>query len=337
MDARAPRPYPWVVPIAVGASAAIPELGPVGRADLIEWLWMRLGDAGLMAIDEGSVDVGEALTAGIVGAPLVIDSAAAPSNRDWVAARETGTIELAFVDAPAAHAAIAVLAVVTGIGIGSAVPAAPLPIPVPQEPVAVPGFGWVLPPPDPAHGRPADGPPAPVGTRVIIDAGTGFGTGLHPTTQLCLRALVDHAGGSIGRVLDIGAGSGILGIAAAVAGAGHVDAVEIDDRVHAAIRHNAALNGVAERIRLVATLADLDALPGGVAPYDLVVANIVAPVLLEIAPWIGRWLARPSGRLVLSGLREEEVADVAARYRDLLGVESRACGEAGWTCLSYRT
>lgn len=337
MDDGDPQPPPWVVPITVGATATIPGVGPVGRADLVEWLWMRLGDEGLVAIDEGSVDVAEAVTAGIVPALLVIDSAAAPADRDWVADRGTGTIELALVDAHAAAAAIGALAAVGGIDVGSPRPAPPAPAPVPQAPLAVPGFGWVLPPPDRPPDQAAHGSPTPGDYRVIVDAGAGFGTGLHPTTQLCLRALADHArAGPIRRVLDVGAGSGILGIAAAVAGAGQLDAVEIDDRVHGAICRNAALNGVADRLRLVATLADLEALPGAVAPYDLVVANIVAPVLIEIAPWIERWLARPGGRIVLCGLREDDVGRVAARYRDLLGAEPRRLAADGWTCLTSR-
>jgi ribosomal protein L11 methyltransferase len=341
-NAATADPAPWVVPLEVPALVSLPDVGPAGPDDLIEWLWMRLGEEGLLAIDEGTVDVAVAVATGLAPGPLVIDTAAAPRQRDWVAEQSTRRIELVFVDEPAARAALELLTPIAGLSIGPprAAPAVP---PVVQEPVAVPGFGWVL-PPGAGMGRPHGGQGAEAIARVIIDAGTGFGTGLHPTTRLCLQALARHAadGGRLDRILDVGAGSGILGLAAALCGGGHVDAVEIDPHVHGAIVHNATLNGVAARVRLATALAELAPLPDGAArpataTYDLVFANIVAPVLMELAAALCPLVARPSGTLILSGLRGEDVATVAACYEQLVGSPPTIHDAEGWHCLVVRT
>ncbi len=338
--ASAVDPVPWLVAVAVAGPFAIPDLGPAGVDDLVEWLWMRFGDEGLVGIDEGSVDVDEAVAAGLAAGPLVIDVAAAPADRDWVAAGPRRVVGLAFGDEPAARAAVAVLAAMAGLHVE---PPRPLVVaaPVPPEPVAVPGFGWVLPPggavPVAASTHALPHAPAaapPRGAIVFIDSGLGFGTGLHPTTRLCLRAIADHvaAEGRLDRVLDCGAGSGILGIAAAVLGAAAVDAVEIDTRVHAAIRANAAVNGVEPRLRIAATLTGLG--PPPARGYDLVVANIVAAVLDDLAAALGE-LTAPGGRLVISGLLAAEAPAVAERYARLCGARGSVTAEGDWRCLSF--
>ncbi|MFM8290584.1 MAG: 50S ribosomal protein L11 methyltransferase, partial [Planctomycetia bacterium] len=198
-------------------------------------------------------------------------------------------------------------------------------------PVVVAGFGTVLPTWEPGVARSgADG------ATIFIDPGTGFGTGLHETTQLCLAALAARrrAGGRLDRALDFGSGSGILGIAAAVLGARLVDAVEIDAACHAAIRANAIRNGVADRMRVAA------ALPANEAGHDLVLANIVAPVLVEQAPALCRQVRRDAagaieGGLILGGLRAADVAAVAARYEALLGSGPAVTTGGDWRCLHF--
>jgi ribosomal protein L11 methyltransferase len=197
--------------------------------------------------------------------------------------------------------------------------------------IAVPGFGAVCPAWDEGeswasvHGR-----------TIFIEPGAGFGTGLHETTQLCLAAIAGWAGqgGRIDRVLDFGSGSGILGIAAAVLGADHVDSVEIDPRVHDAIGGNAARNGVIDRVRVMSEL------PANAEPHDLVVANIVADVLLLHAERLAAAVRRDSagglaGGIVLSGLLEEGAGRVAHAFAGLLGGPPMVTRRGDWRCLTF--
>jgi ribosomal protein L11 methyltransferase len=200
------------------------------------------------------------------------------------------------------------------------------PVAAPFTGVVVPP-GWHIVPP----GRAPQGGDAAPGRRIIMCPGPGFGTGTHETTQLCLQALTALAprGRPGFSLLDFGSGSGILGIAAAALGA-TVVAVEIDPAAVAHAADNARANGVLERIRVAATLADA---PG---PFDLVVANILRGVLLELAAELAARRA-PDGALVLSGLVATDVPEVSARYAALLGgarPEVYARGE--WRALAWR-
>jgi len=141
---------------------------------------------------------------------------------------------------------------------------------------------------------------------VELDPGLAFGTGTHPTTALCLQWL-DGAALEGRRVVDYGCGSGILGIAALKLGAAEVIAVDHDPQALAATRENARRNGVVERLR---TLAPDEPLPGGA---DLLLANILANVLVELAPTLAPLLPA-GGELVLSGILEEQAGEVARAY-----------------------
>ncbi len=141
---------------------------------------------------------------------------------------------------------------------------------------------------------------------VELDPGLAFGTGTHPTTALCLQWL-DGANLEGRHVIDYGCGSGILGIAALKLGAAEVTAVDHDPQALAATRENARRNGVAERLR---TLAPGEPLPGGA---DLLLANILANVLVELAPTLAPLLPA-GGELVLSGILEEQAEEVARAY-----------------------
>ena len=140
-----------------------------------------------------------------------------------------------------------------------------------------------------------------------LDPGMAFGTGLHPTTQQCLRALSTfRVAGK--RVADIGTGSAILAIAAAKRGAAAVIAVDIDEVSMRAATENVARNGVAVTIGR-GSAADVR------GTHDLVLANIVAPVLQAIAPDLARCTA-PGGTLVTAGIiataEDQTVAAFAA-------------------------
>jgi ribosomal protein L11 methyltransferase len=165
-------------------------------------------------------------------------------------------------------------------------------------------------------------PNARSGIEVVIDPGRAFGSGSHASTRLALEALGDAVGEG-DRVLDVGCGSGVLAIAALVAGAAEAVGVDTEPEALAATRANAARNGVADRLTVAGSV------PAG--GFDLAVANMLAPTLIELAPTITGAL-RPGGRLVLAGLLASQRADVLAAYRDLHVTSTH--GEADWLALS---
>jgi len=138
-----------------------------------------------------------------------------------------------------------------------------------------------------------------------------FGTGLHPTTRLCLEALESIADRSLARgarVLDVGCGSGILSIAAARLGATSVLGLDIDPIAIEATSANAGRNRLTRRVGV-----RLGSLPSGEPPFDLVLANLIASVLIALAPALAGEL-RPGGRLVASGIFRDREADVTGAF-----------------------
>jgi ribosomal protein L11 methyltransferase len=153
---------------------------------------------------------------------------------------------------------------------------------------------------------------APDDVVLALDPGMAFGTGLHPTTRLCLAGverwsdeglLVTSAGV---RVLDVGCGSGILAIAAARLGAAHVLGVDTDPIAVDSSIANIRRNRLVRRIRV-----RQGTVPTGEPPFDLVLANLIASVLIRIADGLAAEM-RPGGRILASGIfidREAEVHD----------------------------
>ena len=151
-------------------------------------------------------------------------------------------------------------------------------------------------------------PEATTGDTAIVrlDPGLAFGTGTHPTTALCLEWL-DGADLDGKTIIDYGCGSGVLAIAALKLGAMHVIAVDNDDQALAATRDNAERNGVAARIEVFAP-QDLPQIT-----VDVLVANILAGLLHDLAPRFAGLLAR-GGALALSGILAEQEAELLQRY-----------------------
>lgn len=143
-------------------------------------------------------------------------------------------------------------------------------------------------------------------TIVVLDPGLAFGTGTHPSTAMCLDWLADHEIAGL-TVLDYGCGSGVLAIAALKLGAATAHGVDLDPQALTASEDNARSNGVADRLTVAGIEAPL------AARYDLVLANILARPLIELAPKLAS-VTRAGGRIVLAGLLERQADEVRAAY-----------------------
>jgi ribosomal protein L11 methyltransferase len=163
---------------------------------------------------------------------------------------------------------------------------------------------------------------------LIVDPGRAFGTGTHETTRLCLEAIeAEGARGQIRRVLDVGTGTGLLAVAAAKRGATLVAGVDNDPEATAAARRHAALNEVALHV----VQGDGGA-PFQPSAFDLVLANLMAPLLIERRRELTALVAR-GGALVVSGLLESDVAEVSAAYETCGAPFVRTDGE--WAALRF--
>lgn len=162
---------------------------------------------------------------------------------------------------------------------------------------------------------------------IRLDPGMAFGTGAHASTALALQALEREVLPGA-EVLDVGTGSGILAIAAALLGAGAVTALDIDPVAVRVARENVAANGVAGRVKV----EQGQAASRPAESADLIVANIVADVLTAIGGDLLQVL-RPGGTLILSGIILQEARQVAEHF-DGLGLTRRyALEQDGWTAL----
>ena len=168
-------------------------------------------------------------------------------------------------------------------------------------------------------------PPDPAATVIRLDPGLAFGTGGHPTTALCLEWLAGHPPRGQA-VVDYGCGSGILAIAAHRLGAAAVTGVDIDPQALAASADNLAANGIA---RDAVRLCPPEALPDD--PVDLLIANIVAAPLIELAPRFATSV-RPGGRILLSGILKGQLDALQSAYASAFRLAPpRQRGD--WFCL----
>lgn len=167
--------------------------------------------------------------------------------------------------------------------------------------------------------------PDPTAVNVMLDPGLAFGTGTHPTTALCLTWLdgLDLVGKT---VVDFGCGSGILSLAALKLGAKKVIGIDIDPQALQASKANAERNGIADRLELF--------LPKDQPSFkaDVVVANILAGPLRELAPTIIEFVA-PNGQLALSGVLEEQANELQNIYSQWCEMDAIAVQDE-WVRLS---
>lgn len=170
-------------------------------------------------------------------------------------------------------------------------------------------------------------PPAGAERVLRIDPGMAFGTGLHATTALCLERIVELA--SPGPVLDVGTGTGILALAALLLGAKVAVATDNDPDALRVARENAEVNGLLAGLRLsgsdVAFMKE---------QYPLVVANILAGPLAEMAPAMAKRVA-PGGHLILSGILATQAEEVAQAYEAAGLVGRRVVQKEEWVRIDF--
>ncbi len=162
------------------------------------------------------------------------------------------------------------------------------------------------------------------GEAVIrLDPGMAFGTGQHPTTLMCLRALEETVRPGAA-VLDLGTGSGVLALAAARFGAADVLALDNDPLAVRAARENVGLNGLEAFVRV-----EEGTLQAGTGPFDVIVANISAATIVELAAAMTASL-KAGGVLIAAGFSETRLEEVAAALREAGLVVERTLSEGEW-------
>ena len=183
--------------------------------------------------------------------------------------------------------------------------------------------------------RPAwmEGNPLPGDTEIVLDPGAAFGTGTHPTTQLCLVA--EEALAPLPtRILDLGCGSGILSIGAAKLGAEHIWSLDIDAMAVKATGENAKLNNVQHQLTI--QQGSLKEVLNSGQQFDLILVNILAKIIIPMCEQGLGQVVVPGGIAVFAGLIEEQVEDVEAALRatGLTPYKRRTIGE--WVGIEAR-
>jgi ribosomal protein L11 methyltransferase len=171
---------------------------------------------------------------------------------------------------------------------------------------------------------------------VRIDPSMAFGTGTHPSTQLCLE-MIETFTVSGQPAIDVGCGSGILSIAALKLGASHALGVDIDNASIRSTRENAEANGVADRMECgLGSVGEILAEKFSIKQAPLVLANILANVLIALLEEGLASLVSPDGVLVMAGILAEQAEKVekAAVARGLTFIERRQSGD--WVSLAFR-
>src|ERR1035437_98711 len=170
-----------------------------------------------------------------------------------------------------------------------------------------------------------------------LDPGMAFGTGLHPTTRLCLAALETladegllargRARNGTARVIDVGCGSGILAIAAGALGAGEMLGVDTDPIAVESTTANARLNGQSRRLRV-----RQGSVPSGEGPFDIILANLIASLLVLLARPLRDELA-PGGHILASGIFRDREGDVRGAFEAAGLTVARRWAEEDWVAL----
>ncbi len=262
-------------------------------SEFVELLAAVLDDFGLTAIEEVDGGIGDEIDAGAVRAFF-----AAAESRDAAAAevaRRFPDVDVVRAEISDEDWAARSQAALNAIRVGDMVVAPP----------------WDIPEGD-------------ARSTIIILPSTGFGTGHHATTRLCLAAL-QRAAPAGKAVIDVGTGSGVLALAAAKLGASRAVGIDNDQDAIDNALENRDLNAASE-VEFRCSGLEASATEG---PFDIVLANLTGAVLIRLSRELTA-IAAADGRLILSGLREEEEADVVSAFgRPLIARDA----EDGWVCL----
>ena len=169
---------------------------------------------------------------------------------------------------------------------------------------------------------------------IEIDPGMAFGTGQHASTRMCIEALEDiilkDRTVKGWKVLDVGCGTGILGITAAKLGAEEVICLDIDRKAVSIARENAAINHVEEHLRI----CDQDAAAFN-EPRNLIIANLTAKLLLKLCPHLVH-LLMPQGYLIVSGIIEQDAKAIEESFCGAQLISSKVITEKEWLCYIFR-
>ena len=169
--------------------------------------------------------------------------------------------------------------------------------------------------------------------EIALDPGMAFGTGTHPTTQLCLEALEDVVQPGV-QVLDLGCGSGILSIACAKLNAQHVLALDIDPIAVKATHENAIQNQVVNNI--TTQVGSLETIRTSARRFDLVVVNILAKVILQLCTDGLGDVVRPGGKAIFSGIIDEQVSEVEDALRNSGLVPTKQRQQGDWVMIEAK-
>ena len=175
--------------------------------------------------------------------------------------------------------------------------------------------------------------------ELVIDPASSFGTGSHATTKMCLEHFqtLDLEGKNI---FDAGCGSGILACCTLLFGADHVIARDIEENAMNATSENMALNNIPDT-KWTTVLGDLlsdenvRSSIGTKAPFDLIVANIVADVLMPMLPYLKNWL-KPDGRIIISGIIDSRADEVLEAYKNGGMTLCATRRDAGWVMYEFK-
>jgi ribosomal protein L11 methyltransferase len=169
---------------------------------------------------------------------------------------------------------------------------------------------------------------------IEIDPGMAFGTGQHASTRMCIEALegiiLKDRTLKGWKVLDVGCGTGILGITAAKLGAEEVICLDIDKKAVAIARENAAINHVENRVRIVTQDAAMMR-----EPRNLIIANLTAKLLLKLCPHLTQLLL-PDGYLIISGIIDQDAKAIEENYSAAKLITGKVITEKEWLCYVFR-